>query len=342
MPFKVVVASDFDHVSEVAAGIVIEDMRRKPASAPSYVLGLAAGSSPTGMYKHLAKAANAGTIDSSKITGFALDEYIGLPGENAQQRVLHKASYSFFLIQEFFGLLQKRFREINVPWGTLIDQSLFESEMNANPEDWELQGSDKGKAVVIRQDAKSEYLKWIRREILDGYASKISRCGGIDLHIIGVGARGHVGFHEAGIPFPNNQVILIKLDDNTIANAVTDGHFSSTGDCPLYAVSMGAELVYKAKTVLLLAIGERKADVVANALLMAPDSSVPISYSHVLSQKGGNMIFVIDRLAASKVLEKADQIRRRGIEVEDLSSQKASVSVSNLRFSRNPDTGLLC
>jgi glucosamine-6-phosphate deaminase len=342
MPLKVVVASDFDHVSEVAAAFVIEDMRQKLASAPAYVLGLAAGNSPTGLYKHLAKAANAGRIDSSKIAGFALDEYIGLPGENAQQRALHKASYSFFLIQEFFGLLQKRFREINVPWSTLIDQALLESELNTNPEDWELQGCDRGKAVIIRQDARSEYLRWIRREILDGYANKIARCGGIDLHIIGVGGRGHVGFHEAGIPFPNNQVILIKLDDNTISNAVADGHFSSTEDCPLYAISMGAELVYRAKTVLLLAIGERKANVVADALLMAPDCSVPISYSHVLSQKGGNMIFAIDRLAAAKVLEKADQLRQRGIELEDLSSQKASISVANLQFSRSPVTGLLC
>jgi hypothetical protein len=71
---------------------------------------------------------------------------------------------------------------------------------------------------------------------------------------------------------------------------------------------------------LLLAVGKHKADVVADALLMPPDCSVPISYSHVLSQKGGNMIFVINRLAATKVLAKADQIRQRGIELEDLSS----------------------
>jgi glucosamine-6-phosphate deaminase len=326
-------------MSEVAAGLVIEDIRRKLSSKTSYVLGLATGNSPTGLYKHLAKAANAGHIDSSKIISFNLDEYIGLPGENAQQRALHKESYSFFMIQEFFGLLQNKFREINVPWGTLVDQALFEAELKANPGDFEMQGSNQGKAVVIRQGAKSEYLQWIRRELLDGYADKIARCGGIDLHVIGVGGRGHVGFHEAGVPFDNNQVILIKLDDDTITNAVTDGHFSSKEECPLYAISMGAELVYKAKTVLLLANGKRKADAVVDALLMGPDCSVPISYGHVLSQKGGNMVFVIDRLAAAKVLEKADQVRKRGIELEDRSSQRASVSLANLQFSRNPETG---
>jgi glucosamine-6-phosphate deaminase len=341
MPFKVIVTSDYDHMSEVAAALAIDDMRQKLSSKQSYVLGLATGNSPTGLYKHLAKAANAGKIDSSKMISFNLDEYVGLPGENSQQRALHKESYSFFMIQEFFGLLQNKFREVNVPWGTLVDQAKFEVALKANPGDWEMQGRHKGKAVVIKRDAQSEYLRWIRREILDGYADKIARYGGIDLHVIGVGGRGHVGFHEAGVPFEGNQVILVKLDDDTISNAVADRHFSSTQDCPLYAISMGAELVYKAKTVLLLANGKRKAEAVADALLMEPDCSVPISHGHILAQTGGRMIYVIDRLAAADVLDKAEQLRKRGIELEDRSSQRASVSVADLQFSRNPETRLM-
>ncbi len=46
--------------------------------------------------------------------------------------------------------------------------------------------------------------------------------------------------------------MLVKLDDNTINNAVKDGHFCSVGDSPCYAITMGAELVYKAKNVVLL------------------------------------------------------------------------------------------
>jgi glucosamine-6-phosphate deaminase len=341
MPFKVIITSDFDHMSEVAAELAIEDIRQKLSSKPSYVLGLATGNSPTGMYKHLAKAANTGKIDSSKMISFNLDEYIGLPGENAQQRALHKESYSCFMVQELFGLLHHKFREVNVPWGTLIEQDVFEAELKANPGDWEFQGTDKGKAVVIKRDARSEYLRWIRREILDAYEEKIAKCGGIDLHVIGVGGRGHVGFHEAGVPFEGNRVILIKLDENTISNAVIDGHFSSREECPLYAISMGAELVYKARTVLLLATGKRKVDAVADALLMQPDCSVPISYGHKLAQSGGRMIFVIDKLAAAKILEKADQIRKRGIELEDRSSEKASVAVAKLKFYRNAQTGVM-
>ena len=49
---------DFDHMSRIAADIVVKkivEMHRKKKEA---VLGLATGSSPTGLYKHLAKAAN--------------------------------------------------------------------------------------------------------------------------------------------------------------------------------------------------------------------------------------------------------------------------------------------
>ena len=339
MAFQVIVTSDFDHMSEVAARLVAEDIRRVTAKKSSYVLGLATGNSPTGLYKHLAEAGQAGTFDASKITSFNLDEYVGLPGENAQQRALHKESYSYFMIQELFCLLQKKFRETNVPWGTLIDQARFEAEMKENPGDWTFQGADKGKAVVIRQDARSEYLRWIRKEILDAYADKIEKQGGIDLHIVGVGGRGHVGFHEAGIPFENNSMLLVKLDDNTIAHAVTDGHFTTPQESPLYAVSMGASLIYKARTVLLIANGQRKADAVADALLMEPHCSVPISYGHILARQGGRMIFVLDRQAAAKVLDQADQIRNRGIELDDRSMQHASTRVADLKFSRNPETG---
>lgn len=317
MPFQVFITRDFEHMSDWAAALVVEDISRKLSSNPEYVLGLATGKSPTGLYKRLAKAANTGIFDSSRLVSFNLDEYIGLPGSNAQERALHKESYTFFMIQELFGLLDKKFREVNIPCATLIDQQKLEAELDLNPHDWDLRGSDKGKAVIIKKNAGSGYLQWIRNEIIDAYANKIRECGGIDLQIVSAGGRGHVGFHEAGVPFEGNAMLLSKLDDNTIENAIIDGHFASAGNCPKYAISMGAELVYSARTVLLVASGERKADVVANALLSGPDCSVPISYGHNLAKRGGRMIFVVDRLAAAKIADKVEQIRMRGIEVED-------------------------
>lgn len=341
MPFTVIICNNFDHMSEVGAGIVTQDIKDKTSNTDKFVLGLATGNSPTGLYKHVAKAANAGEFAPSKILSFNLDEYIGLPGDNPQQRALHPESYSYFMVQELFALLQKKFMDTNVPWGTLIDQAKLAAELEANPTDWEEQGRDKGKAIVINPDAASDYLRWIRTDILDAYWKKIDDAGGIDLHVIGVGGRGHVAFHESGIPFDGNKMLLVKLDENTVNNAVGDGHFASKEQSPWYAISMGAQQVYKAKAVVLLANGARKAEPVAESLLNDPTPAVPISYGQRYAHDGGNMIYVIDKPAAKHVLENISALKDRGIEVKDISTQSASIPVDQLMFFRNPEMGLL-
>ena len=318
MAFTVIVTRDFEQMSEVAAEIVTESITAGLKQKEGFTLGLATGSSPTGLYKHLASAANAGVFDPSRIRSFNLDEYVGLPGENVQQRALHPESYCFFMIQEFFGLLQKKFKEVNVPWGTLIDQDRLITEMEDHPEDWQAEGTDKGKSIVIRPDARSEYLRWIRREILDAYGDKIERAGGIDLQVIGVGGRGHVAFHESGIPFADSRVLLARLDDTTVANAGAAGHFTSREESPRYAISMGVELVYRAKTVLLLASGGRKTDPIAESLLEDPSPMVPISYGSVFAQNGGRLGYGLGGAPGRKILAQADQIRQTSIKIEDI------------------------
>ena len=339
MPFKVIITRDFDQMSEVAAAIAIQRIRERLREKASCILGLATGNSPTGLYKHLAKAINAGDIDAARIRSFNLDEYVGLPGENAQQRALHPESYSFFMIQELFGLLQRKFGATYVPWGTLVDQERLSAELADHPEDWSEQGEDRGRAIVIRAGARSDYLKWVRREILDAYRETIEAAGGIDLHVIGVGGRGHVAFHESGIPFDHNAMLLVRLDDNTVANAVADGHFRSREESPCYAVSMGAELVYRAGTVLLLANGTRKTAPVADSLLNDPTPLVPISYGQIYARRGGDLIYVLDRAAAARILEQPERLRERGIRLEDISADGAKVRVRELTFARDPEMG---
>jgi len=318
MPIKVIITNDFDHLGRVAADIVKKQIIELSKKKKEIVLGLATGNSPTGMYKHLAQAANNGEFDSGRIRSFNLDEYVGLPGENAQQRVVHPESYCYFMIQEFFGLLTKKFIEANVPFGSLIDQKLLIKELKKHPDDWTYNGTDAGKSIVIKQKAESEYLAWIRKDVLRVYAQKIKKAGGIDLQVIGVGGRGHVAFHESGVPFRGSTVMLMKLDDNTIKNSVTDGHFISTKDCPNYAISMGAELVYQARNVVLLANGERKIESVARSLLGEVTPEVPISYGQKYAENGGNLFYVLDKIAARDLLANKDTLKKKKIEFEDL------------------------
>jgi len=317
MPIRVIVTRDFDHMSSVASDIVKADIVKTLRKKKEYVLGLATGNSPTGVYRNLAKAANAGEFDSSRIRSFNLDEYVGLPGQNSQQRMMHPESYCYFMIQEFFGLLQRKFIESNLPYGSLIDQEKLITELKTHPEDWRELGTDAGKWIRIKAGPVSEYLAWVRNAVLSAYAKEIKKAGGIDLHIIGVGGRGHVAFHESGIPFKGSDVMLVKLDDNTVANAVADGHFPSEKNSPRYAVTMGAELVYQARTVVLLASGERKVQPVTESLLNAPTPDIPISYGQNYAQKGGDLIYVVDEAAGRGLLANKKLIKQKGITIQD-------------------------
>lgn len=318
MAINVLVTRNYEHMSKVAADIVRKDISQTLRKKKEYVLGLATGSSPTGMYKRLVKAAKSGDFDSARIRSFNLDEYVGLPGKNPQERVMHPESYCYFMIQEFFGLLKDKFIEANVPCGSLIDQKRLMRELKDHPDAWREAGSDAGRAIVI-SGASSEYLAWIRKTLLDGYARQIKKAGGIDLQVIGVGGRGHVGFHESGIPFKGSKVLLIKLDDNTVLNAVSDGHFRSKKESPRYAISMGAELIYQAKTVVLLASGKRKIEPIAESLLGDLTPNIPISYGQKYAEKGGNMIYVVDKIVGRQLISNKKALGRKKTKIKDLS-----------------------
>jgi len=315
MPIKVLVTRDFEHMSRVGADLVKGHVARTLDRKARMVLGLATGNSPTGLYERLARAANAGELDLGRIRSFALDEYVGLPGADATQRAAHRESSSAFMTRRLFGLLDRGPIEAVVPAGALIDQARLVRELEAHPEDWRAEGTAAGRSIVIAPAPASGYLAWLRAEVLEGYARRIERAGGIDLQLIGVGGRGHVAFHEAGIPFEGSGVMLVELDDSTVADAVADGHFASIAASPRFAVSMGAELVYRAGIVVLLAAGERKVEPIARSLLEDPTPEVPISYGQLHSARGGSLFYVVDAIAARELLAARTLLERRGVEL---------------------------
>ncbi len=175
-----------------------------------------------------------------------------------------------------------------------------------------------GQVHCYKQKPESEYLSWLKKDILDGYSKKIKKAGGIDIQIIGVGGRGHVAFHESGVPFEGSSVMLVKLDDNTIKNSVIDGHFDSVKDCPNYAISMGAELVYQAGTVVLLANGERKIESVTRSLLGEITPEVPISYGQKYAERGGNLLYVLDKIAGRDLIANKGILKKKKIALVDM------------------------
>lgn len=337
MTVRVILVRDFDQMSEVSAEYAVQSMQEVLQEKDELVLGLATGNSPTGLYKHLAKAFNAGLVDATRIRSFNLDEYVGLPGASPQDRVMHPESYSWFMIQELFALMTPKFRSSVVPPGTMIDQDRLIQELAENPGDWEERGQDKGRSIAIRPQTRSSYLGWVAA-LLGNYDYRINQAKGIDLQVVGVGGRGHVAFHECGIPFAGSRVMLVKLDDDTVTNAVADGHFTSVEESPRYATSMGAELVFQARRVLLLASGARKAAPMAEALLGGVNRAVPVSLGQLIA---GEMVCVLDQAAGADLIGHVDRLAAKGIQFEDRTGEPTKVTVESIEFHRDPDKGVL-
>ena len=91
------------------------------------------------------------------------------------------------------------------------------------------------------------------------YNEVIHSVGGIDLQLLGLGPNGHIGFNEPADAFVKG-TNKVALTASTIdANA---RFFASRDDVPTHAYTMGIGSIMKAKRVLLVVNGEKKAQAV--------------------------------------------------------------------------------
>jgi len=107
------------------------------------------------------------------------------------------------------------------------------------------------------------------------YEELIDSVGGIDLQLLGIGRTGHIGFNEPGSG-KNSRTRIISLDPRTRQEEAAE--FQSVVNVPRRAITMGVETILKAKKVILIALGETKADVIQKTVEEDPDSQVPASF----------------------------------------------------------------
>ncbi|MGR0221021.1 glucosamine-6-phosphate deaminase [Agromyces sp. ZXT2-6] len=103
---EVVIVASEDEAGELAASVVVELVRR----VPDAVLGLATGSTPLSTYRALARRITDERLDVSRVRGFALDEYVGLPAG-------HPESYRAVIAREVVGPLGLTPALVHVPSG---------------------------------------------------------------------------------------------------------------------------------------------------------------------------------------------------------------------------------
>mgnify|MGYP002770575202 FL=1 len=129
------------------------------------------------------------------------------------------------------------------------------------------------------------------------YNNIIKSLGGIDLQLLGIGNNGHIGFNEPGEAF-EKETHCVKLTENTIqANA---RFFSSIGEVPTHAYSTGIKNIMQARSILLIASGEAKAEAMYQALFGPITPTVPAS----ILQLHNNVSIVADEAALSLIIKK--------------------------------------
>ena len=106
------------------------------------------------------------------------------------------------------------------------------------------------------------------------YEDAIRAAGGIDMQLLGIGHNGHIGFNEPNTPF-GSLTHKVTLTDSTIdANA---RFFASRDEVPKEAVTMGIRTVMNARKLILIALGEGKAEIIRKTVCGPVTEEVPAS-----------------------------------------------------------------
>jgi len=126
------------------------------------------------------------------------------------------------------------------------------------------------------------------------YEKEIVEAGGIDFQLLGIGRTGHIGFNEPG-SHQNSRTRLITLNHITRRDAAEA--FNGLKNVPTKAITMGIASIMQSKRIVLLAWGEKKAEIVKQTIEGEISSQVPATYL----QEHSNTTFVLDKDAAQKL-----------------------------------------
>jgi glucosamine-6-phosphate deaminase len=127
------------------------------------------------------------------------------------------------------------------------------------------------------------------------YEESIAARGGLDLAILGLGPNGHIGYNEPGSSAESRtRVIALTPESRSQASAYWEGAVP----IPDRAMTMGVGTLLEAKQIVLLVIGETKADMLRRALEDPMSAGVPASW---LRTAGSRLTVIVDEAAASSL-----------------------------------------
>jgi len=116
----------------------------------------------------------------------------------------------------------------------------------------------------------------------------------MDLQVLGIGTNGHIGFNEPGASFDAETNVVTLKESTRQDNA---RFFDSIDDVPTQAITMGIGTIMKARKILVLASGEKKADAISEMINGPITNEMPAS----ILQNHSDVVVIIDEKAASKL-----------------------------------------
>ena len=128
----------------------------------------------------------------------------------------------------------------------------------------------------------------------ESYEQAIKNDGGIDLQLLGIGNNGHIGFNEPGEAF------TYSTNLTTLAQSTIDANkrfFDSIDQVPRQALSMGIGTIMEARSILLLALGEAKAQAVYQMIRGPITPQVPAS----ILRSHARVTVMLDKAAAARL-----------------------------------------
>ncbi|HZK12537.1 MAG TPA: glucosamine-6-phosphate deaminase [Atribacterota bacterium] len=126
------------------------------------------------------------------------------------------------------------------------------------------------------------------------YEDLIQKNGGIDLQILGIGDNGHIGFNEPDINL-NTRTHLVNLTSKTIK--ANSRFFNKPQEVPKQAITMGIGTIMRARKIILLANGKRKARVIKKTINSPITTKVPAT----VLQLHNDVTIILDNEAASQI-----------------------------------------
>ncbi|HLR60041.1 MAG TPA: glucosamine-6-phosphate deaminase [Pseudogracilibacillus sp.] len=137
----------------------------------------------------------------------------------------------------------------------------------------------------MAEDLKSECTR---------YEEAIKALGGIDIQLLGLGVNGHIGFNEPGTSFDSRTQIITLEKSTRNANA---HFFSSGGEVPEKAISMGVQSIMDTKKIVLLVSGKNKAAALKRFLTEDVTEDFPATILH----KHHDVTVIADKEALSEL-----------------------------------------